>query len=215
MVKAVFFDLDGTLADTAPDLGYALNLLRGQRGLAPLPQETIRPHASHGARGLLEIGLGMTPTHPDFGAARLEFLVFYERHLCHHTTLFPGIGELLDGLEQRNITWGVVTNKPARYTDPLMEMLGLSQRAACIVSGDTCSNAKPHPEPLFHAARQAGQEPGRCLYIGDAERDIAAARAAGMSALVAMYGYLDESDRPHDWQANGAINAPLEALNYL
>jgi phosphoglycolate phosphatase len=215
MVKAVFFDLDGTLADTAPDLGYALNLLRGQHGLTPLPQETIRPHASHGARGLLEMGLGLTPDHPDFGTARLEFLDIYERYLCHYTILFPGIAELLDGLEQRNILWGVVTNKPSRYTDPLMEKLGLSKRAACIISGDTCQNAKPHPEPLFHAARLTGQEPGECLYVGDAERDIAAARAAGMPVLAALYGYLGKSDRPQDWQANGIINTPLEVLDHL
>lgn len=215
MVEAVFFDLDGTFADTAPDLGYALNLLREQRGLPQLPQETIRPYASHGARGLLEIGLGLTPDDPDFGAARLEFLVFYERYLCHYTRLFSGIAELLDGLEQRGIAWGVVTNKPARYTDPLMESFGLGKRAACIVSGDTCANAKPHPEPLLLAARQAGLEPAKCLYVGDAERDIAAARAAGMPALVASYGYLGESDRPQEWRADGIIDTPLGVFDYL
>lgn len=215
MVEAVFFDLDGTLADTAPDLGYALNLLREQRGLPHLSQETIRPYASHGARGLLEIGLGLTPDDPDFGAARLEFLAFYERYLCHYTRLFTGIAELLDGLEQRGIAWGVVTNKPARYTDPLMESFGLTRRAACIVSGDTCANAKPHPEPLLLAARQAGREPGKCLYVGDAERDIEAARAAGMPALVASYGYLGESDRPQDWRADGIIDMPLGVFDYL
>ena len=215
MVEAVFFDLDGTLADTAPDLGYALNLVREQRGLEPLAQEIIRPYASHGARGLLEIGLNLAPDHPDFGAARLEFLVFYERYLCHHTHLFSGIAELLGGLESRAIPWGVVTNKPARFTDPLMEKLGLAQRAAVIVSGDTCANAKPHPEPLLYAARQAVKNPANCLYIGDAERDIAAARAAGMTSLVAMYGYIDEADRPHEWQADGAIDTPLGVFNYL
>lgn len=215
MVEAVFFDLDGTLADTAPDLGYALNLLREQRGLPQLAPETIRPYASHGARGLLEIGLGLTPAAPDFGAARLEFLAYYERHLCHHTHLFSGIAELLDGLEQRGIAWGVVTNKPARYTEPLMESFGLARRAACIVSGDTCANPKPHPEPLLHAARQAGRKPAKCLYVGDAERDIEAARAAGMPSLVASYGYIGESDRPHEWQADAIIDTPLGVLDYL
>ena len=215
MVEAVFFDLDGTLADTAPDLGHALNLLREQRGLTALEQEIIRPYVSHGARGLLEIGLGLMPDNPDFGAARLEFLVFYERYLCHHTRLFPGIAELLDGLESRNIAWGVVTNKPARYTDPLLDKLGLTHRAACIVSGDTCANAKPHPEPLLYAARQAGKEPAKCLYIGDAERDIEAARAADMPVLVALYGYLSETDRPHEWRADGAIDSPFDIFNYL
>jgi len=122
---------------------------------------------------------------------------------------------MLDGLDSRNIAWGVVTNKPARYTDPLMEKLGLTQRAACIVSGDTCANAKPHPEPLLYAARQAGREPPKCLYVGDAERDIEAARAAAMPVLVALYGYLDESDRPHEWQADGAIYSPLGVFDYL
>lgn len=215
MVEAVFFDLDGTLADTAPDLGYALNLLREQRGLPHLAQDIIRPYASHGARGLLQIGLGLTPENPDFGAARLEFLAFYERYLCHYTQLFAGIAELLDGLEKRGIPWGIVTNKPARFTDPLIERLGLAQRAACIVSGDTCANAKPHPEPLLHAARQAGKDPAKSLYVGDAARDIEAARAAGMTALVALYGYLDETDRPHEWQADGAIESPLGVFDYL
>ncbi|MBS4099054.1 MAG: HAD-IA family hydrolase [Sulfuricella sp.] len=215
MVEAVFFDLDGTLADTAPDLGYALNLVRRQRGLEPLALEIVRPYASHGARGLLEIGLGLTPAAPDFGDTRQEFLAFYERYLCHHTTLFPGIGELLTGLEERGIPWGVVTNKPARYTDPLMEQLGLTQRAVCIVSGDTCANSKPHPEPMLYACSSAGVEPHRSLYLGDAERDIEAARAAGMPALVALYGYLDATDRPEDWQAAGSVATPLEVLNHL
>jgi phosphoglycolate phosphatase len=215
MADAVFFDLDGTLADTAPDLGYALNLLREQRGLAHLPQEIIRPYASHGARGLLEIGLNLAPDSPDFDPARLEFLAFYERYLCHYTRLFPGIAELLDELDKRGIAWGIVTNKPARFTDPLMEKLGLAERAACIVSGDTCANAKPHPEPLLYAANQAGREPEKCLYVGDAERDIEAARAAGMFSLVALYGYLDESDRPHEWLADGVIDSPLGVFDYL
>jgi len=215
MAEAVFFDLDGTLADTAPDLGYALNLLREQRGLPHLAQDIIRPYASHGARGLLQIGLDLTPDDPDFGAARLEFLAFYERYLCHYTRLFSGIAELLDGLDQRGIAWGVVTNKPARFTDPLMEKLGLAERAACIVSGDTCANAKPHPEPLLYAASQAGKDAAKSLYVGDAERDIAAARAAGMTSLVALYGYLDECDHPQEWQADGAIESPLGVFDYL
>lgn len=215
MVEAVFFDLDGTLADTAPDLGHALNQVRRQRGMAPLALEILRPYASHGARGLLEIGLGLGPEDPDFGATRLEFLAYYEASLCQHTTLFPGIAELLAGLEERGIPWGIVTNKPARYTDPLMEQLGLTTRAATIVSGDTCANPKPHPEPMLYACRSAGVEPHKSLYLGDAERDIEAARAAGMPALVALYGYLDETDRPDEWQAAGSVASPLEVLNHL
>lgn len=215
MVEAVFFDLDGTLADTAPDLGCALNQVRRQRGMEPLALEILRPYASHGARGLLEIGLGLTPEDPDFGVSRLEFLAYYEANLCQYTTLFPGIAELLAGLEERGIPWGIVTNKPARYTDPLMEQLGLTARAATIVSGDTCANPKPHPEPMLYACRSAGVEPHKSLYLGDAERDIEAARAAGMPALVALYGYLDETDRPDEWQAAGAVTTPLEVLNHL
>lgn len=215
MVDAVFFDLDGTLADTAPDLGHALNLVRLQRGLEPLALEIVRPYASHGARGLLEIGLGLTPADPDFAPSRLEFLAYYEEFLCLHTTLFPGVDELLAGLEARGIPWGIITNKPARYTDPLMECLGLTKRAACIVSGDTCANPKPDPEPMFYACRSAGVVPQKSLYLGDAERDIEAARAAGMPALVALYGYLDETDRPDQWQAAGVVATPLELLNHL
>ena len=156
MIKAVLLDLDGTLADTAPDLGYALNQQRELYGLAPLAQADIRPQASHGARGLLKLGFDITPQDTSFAAMREEYLQLYETHICDHTQLFPGTLEILAELERRGILWGVVTNKPARFTLPLLEKLGLSQRTACVISGDTTANAKPHPEPLLHACKEIG-----------------------------------------------------------
>ena len=214
-MQAVLFDLDGTLADTAPDLGHALNLQRERHGLPPLPQEIIRPYASHGTVGLFDIGFGLTPQDARFAPMREEYLTLYTANLCLHTTLFPGMDELLAALEARNIAWGVVTNKPARFTNPLLELLGLSKRAASIISGDTCSHPKPHPEPLLCAAREIGVAPQSCLYVGDAERDIEAARAAGMSALIADYGYLGAEDHPESWGADGRIATPLGILAFL
>jgi phosphoglycolate phosphatase len=214
-MQAVLFDLDGTLADTAPDLGHALNLQRERHGLPPLPQEIIRPYASHGTVGLFDIGFGLTPQDERFAPMREEYLALYTANLCLHTTLFPGMAELLAALEARNIAWGVVTNKPARFTNPLLELLGLSKRAASIISGDTCTHPKPHPEPLLRAAREIGVAPQSCLYVGDAERDIEAARAAGMAALIADYGYLGVEDRPETWGADGRIATPLGILAFL
>ena len=210
--RAVYFDLDGTLADTAPDLGAALNAQRARHGLAPLDLAVIRPHASHGTRGLLWVGFGLTPEQPGFAAMRAEYLAIYEEHLCVATCLFPGVPELLDALEARGVAWGVVTNKPARFTDPLLERLGLTGRAGCAVSGDTCARAKPHPDSLLHAAALAGLSPADCVYVGDAERDVQAALAAGMRAVVARYGYIAVTERPQDWGAHADIDAPMELL---
>ncbi len=214
-VGAVLFDLDGTLADTALDLGFALNQQRQRHGLAALPHERIRPQASHGARGLLKLGFNVTAESPNFDALRNEFLELYRQHICDHTVLFPGTADLLQALEARGIRWGVVTNKPARFTLPLLQALKLEQRAACIISGDTTANAKPHPEPLLTAAALVRVAPAACLYVGDAERDVESAVAAGMRALIANYGYLDESDRPETWGAHGRIDTPQEVLKYL
>lgn len=214
-MKAVLFDLDGTLADTAPDLGHALNLQRERHGLPPLPQETIRPYASHGTVGLFDIGFSLTPQDARFAPMREEYLALYTANLCLYTRLFPGIAELLDELEDKGIAWGVVTNKPARFTEPLLELLGLTQRAASVISGDTCAHPKPHPEPLLCAARETGADPANCLYVGDAERDIEAALAAGMPALIAAYGYLGGDDQPETWGAIGTIQNPSEILRYL
>lgn len=214
-IGAVLFDLDGTLADTALDLGFALNQQLRAHGRMTLPQEIIRPQASHGARGLLKLGFDVTPESPNFSTLRAEFLAFYAQHICDHTVLFPGIPELLGELETRGLPWGVVTNKPARFTLPLMQALKLEQRAACMISGDTTANSKPHPEPLLAASTQVGVTPSTCLYVGDAERDVEAALAAGMRVLIANYGYLADEDRPDTWGAHGRIDLPREVLDYL
>jgi phosphoglycolate phosphatase len=214
-IRAVLFDLDGTLVDTAPDLGYALNLQRARHGLPPLADELIRPQASHGARGLLEIGFDLQPDDRRFASLRAEFLQLYADNICRHSRPFPGILELLAELDARGLKWGVVTNKPAAFTEPLMSILDLAERAACIVSGDTCPQPKPHPAPMLAAAELCSAPPGQCLYLGDAERDIQAARAAAMPALVAAWGYIGSADLPHTWGAHGQINHPCETLAYL
>lgn len=214
-IRAVLFDLDGTLVDTAPDLGRALNLLRGRHGLLPLADAAIRSQASHGARGLLGLGFQLHPEDARFARMREEFLQLYAENICHHSRPFPGILDLLDELDRRGLAWGVVTNKPARFTEPLMSILDLAERAACIVSGDTCPQPKPHPAPMLAAAELCGATPAECVYLGDAERDIQAARAAAMPALVAAWGYLDASDDPHSWGAHAEISRPGEILDYL
>jgi N-acetyl-D-muramate 6-phosphate phosphatase len=214
-IKTVLFDLDGTLVDTALDLGHALNLQRARYGLAALADAVIRPQASHGARGLLEIGFDLHPDNPRFAPMREEFLQLYADNICRHSRPFPGILDLLDALEARGLKWGVVTNKPACFTEPLMSILDLAERAACIVSGDTCPQSKPHPAPMLAAAELCGALPAQCLYLGDAERDIQAASAACMPALVAAWGYLDAADQPHTWGAHAQIRHPLETLDYL
>lgn len=215
MIRAVLFDLDGTLADTAPDLGYALNRQRALRGLAALPIEDIRPHASAGARGLLMLGFRIAPGEPGYDAMRAEFLEFYAEHICRDTRLFDGVPELLDGLERRGLRWGVVTNKPARFTLPLLVLLGLERRAACVVSGDTTPYPKPNPAPLLAASMLLRLEPEYCLYVGDDRRDVEASRAAGMGCLVAAYGYLGNGGDPADWGADSLIHHPLDLLGRL
>lgn len=213
--QAVFFDLDGTFADTAPDLGAALNHVRAQHKLPPLPIEITRLQASHGSAGLLKLGFNVTPDSAKFPALRDAFLAHYTANICVHTTLFPGIAELIATLEQRGLPWGIVTNKPHRFTIPLMQALDYDQRAVCLVSGDTCAHAKPHPEPLLHAAKIAGVEPQHCIYLGDDKRDIEAGRAAGMKSLIALFGYIDPNADLSTWQADAEIASPLQLLNHL
>ena len=214
-IRVVLFDLDGTFADTAPDLAYALNRTLELHGREPLPLEQIRPAASHGGIALIRLGFGLEPQDEGFASLRQEFLRFYREHLCRETALFPGMLQLLEELERRGIRWGIVTNKPARLTNPLMEQLGLNERAACIVSGDTTGNSKPHPEPILHACRLAGGRPEECLYVGDAQRDIEAGRNAGTATLIALFGYLGEDDHPETWGADGAVAQPSEILEWL
>jgi len=211
----ILFDLDGTFADTAPDLAYALNRVLEAHGRQPQPLEKIRPHVSHGGRALIQFGFGLDPEDGQFEPLRRELLDIYLEQVATRTRPFPGMEELLETLEQRCIPWGIVTNKPAWLTDPLMRGLGLDQRAGCIVSGDTTAHSKPHPEPVLHACRTIDRPAEACWYVGDAERDIAAGRAAGTGTLVALFGYLGEQDRPADWGADGMIEHPLEVLEWL
>ncbi len=213
--RAVLFDLDGTLIDTAPDLGYSLNEMRRRRALESLSGDAIRAQASHGSRGLIEIGFGIRPEDREYEALRREFLEIYAQTLTASSILFPGMNGVLEALERQGIAWGVVTNKPARFTEPLLDHLGLMARAACVVSGDTCAQPKPHPEPMWHACRTVQVEPERCLYVGDARRDVEAAIAAGMPSLVALYGYLAATDQPRSWGAGGYIERPDDLLDYL
>jgi phosphoglycolate phosphatase len=213
-IRAVLFDLDGTFADTAPDLGGALNRQRARRGLSPLPLATIRPHASAGARGLLRIGFGLEPTHSEYASMREEFLALYEAALCDATCVFAGIGPLQAALEAQSVRWGIVTNKPQRYTLPLLAALGMDARAGCIVSGDTCTHAKPHPAPLLHAASLLGVDPAACAYVGDDERDVLASRGAGMLSVIAAWGYL--GGRPYqEWNGEATITSPEALLGVL
>jgi len=213
--QAVLFDLDGTLADTAPDLTRALNRVRAANDLPPLPVETTRSHASSGARGLLKIGFGLRPEDARYEALRLQFLDFYADEICVDTRLFDGIAELLGRLEEDRLPWGVVTNKAERFTLPLLQGLQLATRAACIVGGDTTARLKPHPDPLLHAAAALRLPPSACLYLGDDLRDVQSARAAGMRSLAARYGYLGEGGPIESWQANAIIDHPREVLDYL
>lgn len=214
-VDAVLFDLDGTLADTAPDLGAALNRVRRDRGLEPVPLETLRSASSHGARGLLRTGMGVLPEHPEYTLLRDAFLAQYEAALCVDTTLFADVEALLDAIEARSLKWGIVTNKAARYTTPLIAHLGLDKRTAAVVCGDTTPFPKPHPAPLLAAANLLGVAPGRCVYVGDAERDVTAGIAAGMRTIVACYGYIEAHEVPDRWPADGRIEAPSALLGWL
>lgn len=212
--QGVLFDLDGTLLDTAVDMAGALNDLRIEEGLSPLPFATIRPHASHGSTAMVQIGFGLPPG-AAFEAMRQRFLDRYAARIALETRLFPGGEALLLALEVAGLKWGVVTNKPAYLTDPLMAAMDLTPRAACIVSGDTLPQRKPHPAPLLHGAAQAGLDPAACVYVGDAERDVQAALAAGMTALVAHFGYLADTDRPDTWGAHGSVHSMADIATWL
>ena len=214
MIQAVLFDLDGTLADTAPDLACALNRMRAARGLAALPLDVTRPVTSLGARGMLAVGFNIAPEHADYQKMREEFLDLYARDLCRETRLFPGMAELLDELERRDLPWGVVTNKAERLTHPLLKLLGVHHRAACVIGGDTTGKIKPDPAPLLAAAARMRLAPTRCLYLGDDRRDVEAGRAAGMKVVVARFGYLNGKD-PEAWDADAMIDEPLQLLPLL
>lgn len=212
--RAVLFDLDGTLLDTAHDLAQALNELRREEALAPLPFERIRNFVSHGSSALVRIAFPEAGE-AQFLALRERLLEIYRAALAVHTVPFGGMLELLTRLEREGLSWGIVTNKPAFLTEPLLEQLALRRRAGVIVSGDTLPERKPHPAPLLHAARELGVSPASSVYVGDAERDMLAARAAGMRALVACFGYIGPEETPRAWPADAWVNSPLEIYRWL
>jgi phosphoglycolate phosphatase len=214
-VTTVLFDLDGTLADSAGDLALALNRVRAAQGLLPVPAATLRGYASSGARGLLYAGMGVTPDHANYGALRDAFLAHYTECLAETTRLFDGIDALLTTIEARGLRWGIVTNKHARFTAPVVAARRLDKRAAIVVSGDTTPYPKPHPAPLLHAADTLRTAPGACVYVGDDLRDVEAGQAAGMPTIVAGYGYMGTGGDPASWPATGWIAQPLELLDWL
>ena len=214
-IDAVLFDLDGTLIDSAPDLGAAADKMRTDRGLPSYPLERYRPMAGAGARGMLEIAFGMAPDHAEFSARKEEFFVNYESSLTTRTFAFEGVLELIAAIRAKNLAWGVVTNKAARFTLPLTAQMPLFASAGAIICGDTTPHAKPHPAPMFEAARRMGVEPARCVYVGDDLRDILAGRAAGMATVAATYGYLGKAAEVSEWGAHAAIPTPLALLALL
>ena len=214
-VQAVFFDLDGTLVDTAPDLGYALNLQLARHGKPTLTDDKIRPVASHGSRALLQLGFGITPHDSQFISMRDEYLALYDQVFTRQPRLFDGMETVIHQLAKQQMPWGIVTNKPRRFTQPLVASLGLHTQAASVVSGDDAPQPKPSPATLLMACAQVDVDPKCCIYVGDAERDIQAGKAAGMRTVVALFGYLDISDRPETWGADAMIRQPEELLQLI
>ena len=215
MISSVFFDLDGTLADTAPDLAAALNQILQEQNKPALPLESIRPAVSLGGNAMIKLAFSMEEDDPEFDELRQRFLEIYHQRLHQDTHVFPGIGKALDYIEANNMIWGVVTNKPEWLTHPVMEQLNLTQRTACIVSGDTTEFRKPHPGPMLYACEPAKWVPETSLYVGDALRDIEAGRAAGMKTLIADYGYIAKDENPETWNADGSISEPEEIIDWL
>ncbi len=211
----IFFDLDGTLADTAPDLVAAMNQLLLVRNLEPKPYALLRPFASAGARGLLEGAFGISPDHPDFITLRDEFYGNYEKALLVESKLFDGVDHLLDQMDEARLPWGIITNKSERFTNPLTDLMGLRQRAVSTVSGDTTPHSKPHPEPILHAARSSNVDPTKSIYVGDDIRDVLAGKAAGMKTVAAAYGYCGCKEPPEAWGADYVVNHPTELLQII
>ena len=213
--KAVFFDLDGTLADTARDLHAALNRLCEEEGRPPSSYEAFRPNVSQGSPAMLRLGFDCGPGDPDYERLRERLLLLYERDICSHTTLFPGVEQLITELEEGGYHWGIITNKPGWLTDKLLDRLDFGGNAVCIISGDTLARRKPDPDQLLHALESADCKPHQGIYVGDARSDIVAGRAAGMRTIAALFGYIPLHEDPHDWQADAAIDSPLELLDWL
>jgi len=214
-IRTVLFDLDGTLLDTAPDLAFALNETLREFGREPLPYEAIRPVVSHGGAALLRLGFGLGPDDDGYHPRRRHLLDTYRANIARATRPFGGMADVLDTLERQGLNWGVVTNKPAWLTEPLLRELGLFERAAVVVSGDTLDERKPHPAPMLLACGRAGSQAHECLYVGDARRDIEAGRNAGMATLVALFGYIGEEDDPHEWGADALVETPEGIVAWL
>lgn len=213
--QAILFDLDGTLLDTVPDLAFALNVMRQEKGLLDIPDSLIRPIANLGSKAMIQRAFDINDTHPELPQLREKFLAVYHQHLANATRLFPDIDKVLNHLDQHNIPWGIVTNKPSKHTHSLLEQLQLAHRPHVVVCGDTLAKAKPYPDPIFYACKQLNLQPETCLFIGDAATDVAASKAAGMKSLVALYGYINSDEDPYGWQADGYIYEPIEILDYL
>lgn len=219
-MKTVLFDLDGTLVDTAHDLGLALNIQLARYGKAALSHDVIWPVASHGSRGLLALGFGITPADADFEAKKNEYLDLYETVFTNKSILLPGIAELLDELDARGVKWGIVTNKPRRFSVDLTKAVNMGdknlyERSACLLCGDDAAQPKPAPDTLLMACKETATKPTECIYVGDAERDVQAGKAAGMKTVVALFGYIADTDKPFEWHADVLIKAPIDLLDCL
>lgn len=214
-IKTVLFDLDGTLLDTAPDLAQALNQLRIKHDLPELPMPVIRPTVGYGSKTMLKLGFDVDDSHPQYASLLSDFLNYYEKHMLDSTQLFPQMNNVLSHLENHNIPWGIVTNKPARFTHDLLRSLKLDKRAACIVCGDTLPKRKPEPDQILHACNLLQQKPANTLYVGDTSIDVVASKAAGTKSLVALYGYISNDEDPYDWKADGYVHDPIEIIEWL
>lgn len=214
-LEAVFFDLDGTLLDTAPDLGYALNQLLIAKQRTPIQTEQIRAYAGHGGRKLIQLGFNIDIDHPEFTSLWQQFLLLYSQNISRETNFFPGMSDVIAHLKSRQIPWGIVTNKPTDLTELLLADLNLNTETKCVVCGDTLKKRKPDPAPLFYACDLLGVSPQKSLFIGDAAIDVEAGKQAGMQTVVAAYGYLSHEDIPQNWQADGIIQSPAEIISWI
>ena len=213
--RAVLFDLDGTLLDTAPDMVRSLNLLLQEEGAPTVDLSVARQYVSDGTKALVTLGFGEQQSTEAFTRRCQRYLTIYEENLCVDTDFFEGMAETVEHLEEHNVLWGIVTNKPAFLTEPLVKALGLDKRASVVISGDSLPQCKPHPQPLFHAAGEIGLLTTECIYVGDAERDIVAGNRASMITLLASYGYIEDDAQPESWAANGIIQYPQEIIDWL
>jgi phosphoglycolate phosphatase len=219
-MKTILFDLDGTLVDTAHDLGLALNIQLARYGKPALAHDVIWPVASHGSRGLLALGFGITPADADFESKRVEYLDLYETVYTNKPIFLPGIADLLDELDARGVKWGIVTNKPRRFSVDLTKAVNMGdkslfERSACLLCGDDAPQPKPAPDTLLIACKETATKPTECIYVGDAERDVQAGKAAGMKTVVALFGYIADTDKPFEWHADLLIKTPLDLLDCL